>query len=78
MEEKREGEMKREAMRKELVDLEAKVRNRLVLPKTILSEMQKLSGKTENALMSIEGLVEDVKEVRRRFEEKGGGDDHEA
>jgi len=65
--------MKRETMRKELVELEAKVRNRLVLPKTVLSEIQRLCGKTEHALLSIEGVVEDVGAVRRRFEENGEG-----
>lgn len=64
-------------MRSELLKLAAKIRNRLVLPKTLLQELQKLSGKTEHALLSIEELIEDVEEVQRRYEEKKGGKNDE-
>ena len=59
---------RQEELSKVMEELEARIRNRLVLPKTILTEMRKLSGKTDNALVAIDGLVADFREVKGKLE----------
>ncbi len=61
---------KQEKWLKAVEQLESSIRNRLVLPKTVLQELCRISNTAERALLSIDELLnEDLAKVREQLRE---------